>query len=1038
MAHNRVAANLLMLFFLVGGGLSLLRVNREVFPEARLEMVTVTVPYPGATPVEVVEGVVLPVEEAIRGVDGIDELRSSAVEGSATITAEVAQGSDPNRVLNDVENAVNRITSFPQDAEEPVIARPSTQSQVLSLVIYGDLDRHRLDARAAQARADLLRDERVSRVSVTGIPAPEISIEVPQAQLRRLGLSLPEIGRRVAAATVESGVGRIESADGVVSLRVMERRETAEGFRDIALVSTPDGVRVRLGDVATVRETFRDDDRAAFFNGQPAVNLGIFRGADQDPQATAKAVRDYVERQAPTWGGAVQTAIWNDFSRIYADRIGLLVKNCAQGLVVVLLILGLFLRPRLAFWVTLGIPVSFLGVFVFLPMMGISINMISLFAFILVLGVVVDDAIVVGEAAYQQRRHIDDPLQAAVAGTREVNVAIVAAVMTNVLAFTPMLVIPGVTGEFFRVIPLCVIPILLISLIESLFVLPTHVGHARRGEPKQRWARRLLGWQQRFADRFEHFVDTRYRRALEAVLRGRFLTLVAAVALLIVSAAAFLTGHVRFIFFPDIEGETVQAQLEMVEGTDAETTRRAMDRLVESMETVLAENGGADGLSDGTLAMLGQQLGLQSDPTAPTRGTGAGHLATVITTLMPADQRELGAAELMEQWRERVGEIPGAERVSFSSSVGPATGADVAFELSHREEQALEQAAARLAERLRGVEEVVSVDSGYSRGSSELRLRVKPAATAMGLTAQELAAQVRAAFFGFEAVRRQRGDEELRVYVRLPREDREQVATVEDLLVFTPAGELPLDRAAALEWERSYTRIDRDNGRRVITVSADLAPDSGQANAVSAVVSKTFLPEIARDFPELSWEPAGEQQEQRESLSSLAGGFTLAFLAIYALLATVFRSYVQPLLVMLAVPFGLIGAVAGHVLLGYELSLISVLGLVALSGVVVNDSLVLLDTINRRRGEGLRLHEAVVEGSIRRFRPVLLTSLTTFGGLAPMIAETSLQARFLIPMAISLGFGVIFVTPITLVLVPALYRIVGDITAKWRERTSED
>ncbi len=1026
--HNRVAANLLMFFFLLGGALFLtLQVRREVFPEAQLDIVTVTIAYPGATPGEVVEAVILPIEEAIRGVDGVDEISSRAQVGRGAVVAELEEGANSDQVRTDIESAVDRITSFPETAEEPVIALPTNQRQVLSLAIFGDTSRQRLDRLADEARTELLRDSRISRVEIVGIPPPEITIEVPQENLRRYGLTLPEVADRVRAATAETGAGEVETPGGTILLRVMEEREWAEEFDELAIVTTPGGVRVMLGDIATIRETFREEDQVAFFNGQPAVNLGIFRAAGQDPLATADAVDAFVERRAGAWGEGIETVVWYDFSSVYEDRINLLVTNGLQGLGLVLLILGIFLRPRLAFWVTLGLPVSFLGAFIFLPMLGASINMISLFAFILVLGIVVDDAIVVGEASFHEQRAGRSPLEAAVLGTHEVARPVIFSVTTTMLVFLPMLFIPGVIGEFFAVTPKVVITILAISLIESLIILPVHLAHTRAEPPRQRHLRRFFEWQQRFSEGFEQRVDRHYRPFLRGLLRWRYLVLVSGLAVLVLTAALYAGGRLRFVFFPDIEGTTVNAKIEMLEGTSSSTTQRAMEHVQEALRESLEQLEGEKKVAKGIFSILGIDYLSESDPTTSAAGGNTGtHLASVIATLHPADERTVSASELAAAWRESVGEVVGAQRILFSHTTGPSAGANLAFELALEDADQLEQVAERLAQRLRDYTGVVEVDKGFSRGKEELRFRLKPAARALGVTEQSLARQIRGAFFGVEALRQPRGTDELRVYVRLPKEDRATMETIDQLVIFTAEGQIPLEQAAELTWATSYTAIERQNGRRTIEVTADVT-DGTSANDVSAEVLGRILPELQQDFPPLSWEVAGERQEQAETLRALGSGFALVFLLIFGLLATVFRSYVQPLLILLAIPFGIVGAVLGHALLGYSLSIVSVLGIIALAGVVVNDSLVYIDYVNRRRADGATIEEALEDGGVRRFRPILLTSLTTFFGLTPMILETSFQARFLIPMAISLGFGVIFVTPISLGLVPAAYRVLEDI-----------
>ncbi|MFP4277333.1 MAG: efflux RND transporter permease subunit [Wenzhouxiangella sp.] len=1024
---NPVAANLVMLVFLVGGLLSLSRVQQEVFPEAVLDVVRVTVPYPGGTPEEVEEGIVLAVEEAMRGIDGIDEIRSVAREGQGQVSAELARGASLNQARNDIESAVNRITSFPENAERPIISAPTNRRQVLSLVLYGEVGRQTLRASAEQARRDLLRDPRLAQVELAGLPEPEIAVEVEQAVLRKFGLTRSELARRIDRASVELPAGDLETATGDYLLRIMERRDRGEAFADITIIARPDGTRITLGEIAEVVDGFRETAQATLFNGREAVRLEVYRSNQHSPVEGSRAVREYVERMRREWPSTLKMHIWDDASIIFEDRINLLVKNGLLGLLLVLLILTLFLRPRLSFWVTVGLAVALLGSFLVMPWLGVSINMISLFAFILVLGVVVDDAIVVGEASFHYLQRGDSAPQAALKGTREVFKPVVFSVLTTIVAFVPLLFLPGVLGEFFRVIPLIVIPILLLSLMESFLVLPAHLAHMRT-EERASWLRRAARWQQTFSERFQALVERYFRPFVGAVVEWRYFTIVAGFALLLIAIGYVASGRIAFRFMPEIESDIVTANIQLPVGAPVNETRRVTRLVVDAIDR-LQEQAFEAPVVEGVLATIGSQDAARERGLSQAADS-ARHLAAVAVSLVPAGRREVSAAEVARGWQEQIGEIAGVEKLSFSYRAGPGQGPDISFRLAHEDLGVLREAAGQFAEAIGGYAGVSQIDDGFDPGKPQIELRLLPAARALGVTELDLARQVRGAFFGQEALRTQRGADELRVYVRRAQDDRRQVGDLLDKIILTPdGGEIPLREAAEIDYSFSSTVIEREQGQRVVNVTARVDRAVTSAGQVNAALRNSEIPELQQRFDGLRFDVSGIQQDQRESLQALAYGMVLAVIVMYGLLAVVFSSYAQPVLILLAVPFGFLGALLGHLLMGFDLSLISMFGLVALAGVVVNDSLILIVTINQRRSEGQSIRQAVIDGTLRRFRPVLLTSLTTFFGLAPMIFETSLQARFLIPMALSLGFGILFVTVIALIMVPALYCALEDARA---------
>ncbi len=1035
MAKNAVAANVLMLVLIVGGLVTLASgIKQEVFPEVELDIVSIQVTYPGASPAEVEQAVVLAVEEAVRGTDGVKKVSSTAMEGQALINVELLLGTDKDRALSDVKSAIDRITSFPEDVERPTVSMVSNRQQVISLVLYGDVDEATLRAVAENSRRELLRDDRVTYVELSGIRPLEISIEVPQAELRKHGLTLDEIAARVRAASVELPGGGVKTEAGEVLLRTTERRDRGDEFGDIILLSRPDGSQVRVRDVASVRDGFRENDREATYNGKRAAMVNIFRVGDETPLTVAAAGKEYVEKLQNTLPKGLYAAPWFDTAEMYEQRIALLVKNARIGLVLVLLTLGLFLEARLAFWVTLGIPISFAGSLLFFPMTDISINMISLFAFIITLGMVVDDAIVVGESIYKHRTDGEGRLEAAIAGAKEVAQPVIFAILTSCVAFAPMLMVPGPMGKFFRVVPIVVIAVLMISLVESLLILPAHLAQplpwwVRVGLAPYLWFMRLVAKLQ-MPHRLQWFVQRIYVPLLNKALAWRYFTITLGIATLLFTAG-YVAGRIPFTFLPKVEGDMITAHLKMPVGTPVSETERIADRIGATAQAIMdEEDAKSDGptISRGLYEEVGMMSTLEVSPEG-LLGKEGSHLATVMVYLTEAGSRQLTTQEFVQRWREEIGEIPGAESLIFSYEVGVEPGSPVDIELIHDDVPTLEAAAERLALEIASYSGLRDIDSGVTKGKEQLDFRLTDAAVAQGLTELELARQVRAAFFGAEAVRQQRGRDEVRVYVRLPLAERKSLYNVEELVIRTPSGgEMPLAQAALLERGQAYTTINRTNGRRNISVTADVADEDSNANEIVGQIEERELPKLLADFPGLAYSLGGEQERQAETMSALGLGFVLALIVMFSMLAVVFRSYTQPLLVMLAIPFGMVGAVWGHVVMGFTLSLMSMMGLVALSGVVVNDSLILIVSINRYREAGMGMWDAIIAGGARRFRPILLTSLTTFFGLAPMILETSVQARFLVPMAVSLGYGVLAATFILLVIVPCGYIVLDDAT----------
>jgi multidrug efflux pump subunit AcrB len=1030
MARNHVAANLLMLVFVVGGIVLGPKVKQEVFPEVSLDWISVRVPYPGAGPQEVEEGILLKIEENLTAVDGVRQIKSSAAEGVGTVLVQVREGANPDKVLQDVKSEIDRITTFPLDAEEPVVSTVLTRREVISIVVYGEVGERSLREWAEAVREDLLANPQITQVDLGGVRPYEIAVEVPEENLRRYNVTLEQLSQRLRRASLDLPGGTLRTGGGDVLLRTKERRYFGPEYADLVVLNQPDGTQVRLRDLATVRDGFQETDTYANFDGKPAAMVNVFRVGDQKPTEISEIVHRYVEEKARSLPPKVQLATWNDTSELFESRRDLLLKNAAIGLVLVFLVLGLFLEIRLALWVMLGIPISFLGTLFLMPALDVSINMVSLFAFILALGIVVDDAIVVGENIYEQRRLGRQYLPAAIDGTREVGTPVVFSILTTIAAFAPLLFVSGTMGKFIGAVPLVVITLLVVSLIECLFVLPAHLGAGGPRPPKGGVLRAAERVRQGFGRTLDRVVAGPYRGTLRFCLRWRYLTLAAGLAAIFLSLGLIGGGFLKFTFMPEVDGDVITASLRMPRGSPAAETARLRKYVEEQAVATVTEYDRALPKGESVLrhvySITGGTLG-RMGPEADSGEAGA-HVADVALFLRKSEERGVPAAEIANRWRERVGELPGAESIAFRSNLLQ-MGANIDLQLAHEDLEVLAAAAARIKAELAKYPGVGDVEDNYARGKRELTLRLTPEGKSLGVSEEELGRQVRAAFFGAEALRLQRGRNEVKVVVRYPEADRRSLWDLKAMRIRPPqGGEIPLGRAAVLEEGRGFSEINRVDRKRVINVTATVDSSRGNAQEILADLSARFLPRLAEDYPGFRFDLEGEQKERRDSMGSMQSGFLLALFAIFALLAIPFRSYSQPLIIMAAIPFGMVGAIAGHLLMGYQLSILSLFGLVALSGVVVNDSLLLIDRINTNvRGHGEDLPRAVAEAGERRFRPILLTSLTTFFGLAPMIFERSVQAQFLIPMALSLGFGILFATGITLVLIPVLYLILEDV-----------
>ena len=1046
--RNPVAANILMGILLVAGILSFSSIKREVFPQSDTYQINIAVPYPGAAPEEVEEGICERIENEIFGLEGVKRIRSSATEGAGTVTVEVMREFDVRDVLDEVKSRIDSIDNFPEEARKPVVREVALTRNAVSIAVSGDLDERSLKNLGEKIRDDLSDRPEITQVVLNSARAYEISVEVSEAALRRHGLTMTQIANSIREASIDLPGGSVRTEGGEVMLRSVGQRRTGSEFEDLIVLTRPNGAKVYLRDVATVIDGFADSDESSRFNGERAVIVQAFRVGDQDVVTVVDSVKKYVAETRPTLPDGVTLTVWSDETVILNSRIDLLTRNLLTGLALVFLMLAIFLRLRLAFWVALGIPISFFGCAALMPFLGISVNMISLFAFLMVLGIVVDDAIVVGESVYSHRRKISNGETAAIRGAKIVSVPVTFGVLTTIAAFTPMLNMNDNAARLWMDIGLIVIFCLLFSLIESKFILPAHLAHSKfDGEPSNIVSRSWSRFRGVFTGGLDWFVEHIYQPVFKIALRSRYVTVAIGVAIFVLTVALVQTGYIKTTYFPPMEGDNVVANLELPQGTPARITAEKV-RILETAARKLKReiNGDAEvGDIRHILASVGNQPfnviksrngGRMSD----TSSYSGSHLGEVNIQLAPSELRTVGSEDLASRWKEIVGAIPDVEDLSFSTDLF-GTGKDVNVQLAGKDIGDLSRAAEDLKDYLGTLPGVSEISDSFRGGKREIQLRIKPAAETLGLSQRDLALQVRQGFYGEEVQRIQKKGEDVRVMVRYPQADRESLTTLRDMRIRTLDGsEVPFDTVAEATFGRGFAAISRTSRARTINVTAKVDPGKSpvSANEIAENLEKTptgpgFLPQLLERYPSLtSVSFEGNNRDQAETQESLKSGYSMVLFLIYALLAIPLRSYFQPLLVMSAIPFGFIGAILGHGILGLELSIMSMFGFVALTGVVVNDNLVLIDFINRRRREGAALLTAVRESGAARFRPILLTSLTTCASLTPLLLERSVQAKFLIPMGVSLAFGVLFATMVSLILVPCGYVILDDLAQAWR------
>ena len=1047
LASNPVAANLLMMLIVVSGFTGAAAVTEEVMPEIDLRRIGIQVPYLGAAPEEVESGVVVRIEEAVHNIDGVRQIVSTASEGGASVIVELESGADSARVLDEVTNNVQAITTFPVETEKPIIRELISRNQVTDIAIAGATDVATLKSIAERVRDGLFALPEVGQVEIVSVPPYEISIEVSEVALRRHRITFDQVADAVRRSSLDLPGGSVRSARGEILLRTVGQAYRGEDYESLVLWTRPDGSRLLLGDVAAVVDGFAETDQRSRFDDVPAVTVSVYRSGEQSALDVAAAVRGYVQRADAWLPAGIALTIWQDQSQVLTDRLAIMLTNGAAGFVLVFVVLTLFLDIRLAFWVSLGIPICFLGAFALMPNLGLSLNMVSCFAFILVIGIVVDDAIIVGENIHRHQQRHADSLRGAIEGAREIGKPVVYAVLTTAAAFLPLLFVPGVFGALFQVVPLVVLPCLLFSLLESLGILPAHLAHGRRRDRAGPWRR----FQQHIAAGLGWIVRRGYEPALEAALRWRYVTAAIGLSTLILSGGVALGGWTSFQFAPSVENEFMTASITMPLGTPAAATSVAVARFEAGAARLRARLEAETGVD--YFRHVATTIGDQPVQASGGGGLGrtdadlvaASHVGEITIELAPTETRSHTSEQLGILWREETGRVAEAVAVDFHTSL-LSSGEDVDVELSGRDLDRLREAADVLKGRLAEYAGVYAIADSMRTGKAEMRLAIRPAAETLGLTLQDLGRQVRQAFYGEEAQRIQRGRDDVRVMVRYPREQRRSLGNLENMRVRTPGGgEVPFSQVALVEPGRGIASIRRIGRSRAVNVTASVDPQIASTSDLIADLRERILPEVLAEFPAVFYTFRGNQEAQEEVVSGLQAGFVLALILIFGLLAIPLRSYAQPLIIMGAIPFGLVGALWGHLVMGLDVTVTSVLGFVALTGIVVNDSLIMVDFINRERGlpagtgapesrppaapqsAPAGLEHAIRQAGGQRFRPIVLTSLTTFAGLAPMMADRSMQAAFLIPMAVSLAFGVLFATVITLFLVPIAYAILDDL-----------
>lgn len=1026
-AENRVAANLFMVSILILGALSIPQTRKELIPNISLDRININVPYPGSTPEEVESSVVIKIEEKLFDLEGIRSMSSTASESGANVMLEISSNYNTRDIINEVKSRINTISTFPINAQAAIIKEISIRTRVAEVILSGNADELTLKHYAEKIRDELTTLDAITQVELSSVRPYEITIELSDRNLKRYGLSFDEVALAVKNSSLNLPAGVLKTKSGDVLLRTESQAYQGDQFEQIVIRAKKDGSKILLGDIANVIDGFAEQNLYAFFNGKPSVALTVFRVGNQSVLEIAENIRNYIdETDLPD---SLEMSIWQDRSEYFRSRLYLLMRNAVTGLLLVFGILVLFLRVRLALWVTLGIPISFMGALWLLPNVDGSINMISMFAFILVLGIVVDDAIIIGESIYAEHGKGHYGLEGAIRGVTKVSTPVIFAVLTSIVAFAPILFLPGPEGRLWSVIPIVVIATLFFSLIESIFILPAHLATIKH--PVDNNKGRISRVLHSFTQWLENFIETRYRPFIDFAIQWRYATSALFISLFIIFMSLVAGGWLSMVFFPKVEGDSAYASVRFAQGSSIKKIENAVqligDRALKLKAELQRETGKTEITSIKTV--------VGSHPsTTHNRGS---HLGEVSIELGQNEQRNYSAEEIIQRWRTSVGEIAGVVELKYESSLRN-HGPGMNLELSGKNLAQLQNATKQLKLVLKQYAGLYGIHDSFDSGKREIKLKLKPKAQNLAINTNDLARQVRQAFYGEEIQRIQRGRDDVKVFVRYPETDRKSLYSLESMHIRLSDGVLiPLLDLADLSYSTSPSVIKRFDRKRIITVSAFIDESITSSGKIMEDLKPQFLNKLKENYPGVNWSLSGRQKSQNELIDSMINGFIIALIGIYILMAIPFQSYTQPLMVMSAIPFGLIGALLGHILLGLEISLLSLCGMIAVAGVVVNDNLVLVDYINRLRAKGVKLSDAIRDAGAERFRPIILTSLTTFAGLTPLMLEQSVQAQFLIPMAVSLAFGVMFATMVTLVLIPVSYHILDDfhnlVTSKLKQ-----
>ena len=1029
-AKNSVFANLAMVTILMAGILAGTVMIREDMPEMDLDTITVTVTYSGADPEEIEEGISRKVEDAIDGLEGIDEYESTSSEGSSVTVITVTDGYDADRLLDRVRNEVDSINTFPDDADSPSIVRPSIQKAVISLGLVSDMDAARLKEWADTIKKEIQRLPGVSQVNLSGTRAYEISIELSQDTLRKYNLSVSDVADIITASSLNQFGGTLRTSAEDIRLRTMGRKYTGQELENIKIISGDAGQTVFLKDIARIKDRFTQDNLSIRANGKPAVLINVLAGDDEDSIRIADTVKAFQAEKNKALPEGSEIIILSDNTESIRSNLDSLYSNAAMGLVLVFVLLWLFMDTKISFWAGMGIPISLLGGLAIVHFAGISLNKITLFGLIMVLGIVADDAIVVGESIFYHKKNGSSALDAVVKGVSEVGLPVIAASFTTVVAFLPLYHIEGMMGKFIVALPTAVIACLIISLVECMIMLPAHLsgtsGHTPAIIRNNRIFLAIEGFHNRSVASMGWAAQKVYLPVLKTCVRFRYLFASLCVMFFLIVAGLVMGGFIKFNVFPKQASSIVVATVEFPEGTPFEVTSRAVARIEAAASKAAGRFTTLSGepLIENILSTVGQGAG----ETAGHSDSSSPHKGGVRVSMIDPEESGVHSDAFITAWEDACGPISGVQSLDFSASNSGPPGAPVEICLQGEDLSQMSAAADVIMSKLNTIDGVSQVYSDNAPGKNELKFHIKPEAEYLGISLSDLATQIQAAYYGAEALEIQRDNDEVDVYVRLSEQERRTRDSIRDFYIKTDDNTwVPLSAVADITFEPGFSTIIRKNGFRQIMVSAKVDTAKIVAGEVLSSLEQSVFKQIRADSPDIGIVLEGDAERLAESFGSLYIWIPISIMGMFVIIATMFRSYIQPFLILMTIPFGLVGAVLGHFVMGHMLSLLSVFGMVALSGVVVNDAIVLIERINMNLEQGMAFFESIFQGGVRRFRAVMLTSISTVGGLLPLILETSQHARQLIPMGISLAFGVAFATILTLVFLPCLIAIVNDI-----------